>query len=98
MFYIQTSPNVTPGSDNQVLLGYFGQYTITNTSADQFTLAQTDRAVVAALPVPSDKYINLALCYLFRKATLEVKQFNNKTTIAKHSVEYYGVLFRRFTL
>ena len=93
LFHIQTTPEVPsdPEQKQQVLLGYFGQYTITDNSADQFTLAQTERA--GAVPVPSDENINLALCYLFRKASLEVQQFNKKATIEKIAVETDGVLF-----
>ena len=75
----------------QVLLGYFGVFVLTESSTDRFTLTQTNRN--DAIPVASDKYISLALCYLFRKATLEVKKFNNKATLDKMAVETEGVLF-----
>ena len=96
-FVKQTSADLTSESDvnenqnGQVLLVYFGQYTITATPADNFTMTQTNRA--AANVIPSDEYINLALCYLFRKASLEVKHFNQKSTLEKIAVEADGVLF-----
>ena len=40
----------------------------------------------------TDKYTNMALLYLFRKATEEVKEFNSSAVIQKIGIEVNGVL------
>ena len=40
----------------------------------------------------TDRYLNLALLYLFRKASKEVKEFNGKDLVKKVGVERDGVL------
>ena len=40
----------------------------------------------------SDRFLNLALLYLYRKAALEVKEFNVKEFVKKVSVEKEGIL------
>ena len=40
----------------------------------------------------TDKYTNMALLYLFRKATEEVKEFNSSSVIQKIGIEVDGVL------
>ena len=72
------------------LLAYFGNHEVTASSSDRFTLTQTDRR--CSTPVPTGMFINLSLCYLFRRATLEVKQFNNRSTVEKIAVESDGIL------
>ena len=87
-----TSPETSAQSESpQSLLSFYSQYTPQDNRSDRFTLSQTDRTT--SLPQPTDRYINLALCYLFRKATAEVKKFNSKLSIEKISVEKEGVLF-----
>ena len=90
MFHVHPSQENLPVQKQQVLLAYFGQFSLTEDSADMFTMAQTNGGDV---PVPSDEYINLALCYLFRKGSCEVKKFNIKASLEKISVEVEGVLF-----
>ena len=90
MFHVHPSQENLPVQKQQVLLAYFGQFSLTEDSADMFTMAQTNGGDV---PVPSDEYINLALCYLFRKGSGEVKKFNIKASLEKISVEVEGVLF-----
>ena len=43
-------------------------------------------------PMMSDRYINMALLYLFRKGTEEVKEFNSAAVVRKHMLEMDGVL------
>ena len=50
---------------------------------------------VQTLEVTTDKYIHLALVYLYRKATCEVKQFCKKETWERLSVECDGVLLSK---
>ena len=42
-----------------------------------------------------DRYINMALYYLFRKGANEVKKFNSAQTIKKHMVERDGILLSK---
>ena len=58
--------------------------------AKVFQETQVDRHV--AEPSSCDRYIGLALLYLFRKATLEVKEFNSVSFIKKHTIEMDGIL------
>ena len=41
-------------------------------------------------PVPSDYYINMALTYLYKRASLEIKWFNSHSMVDKHTVEEEG--------
>ena len=91
MFHATKAQEQPLEQEEQVLLGFFGQYSLTGSSADKFTLSQTNRC--GAVHVPSDEYINHVLCYLFRRGTLEVIKFNAKATIEKVAVEVDGVLF-----
>ena len=49
--------------------------------ADQFTTA--------------DKYINMALLYLYRKATVELKAFHSAEALAKIGVEIDGMILSK---
>ena len=40
----------------------------------------------------TDKYTNMALLYLYRKATEEVRQFNSRAVVERIGVEVDGVL------
>ena len=42
-----------------------------------------------------DKFVNMALLYLFRKATVELKAFHNAGTLAKIGVEVDGVILSK---
>ena len=48
-----------------------------------------------AAVLPTSKYLNAALLYYFRKASLEVIQFNSKVTIEKQTVMRDGVLLSK---
>ena len=54
-----------------------------------FRRVHTARSGTAQL---TDRYLNLALLYLFRKASKEVKEFNWKDLVKKVGVERDGVL------
>ena len=43
----------------------------------------------------TDKYANMALKYLFRKGTTEVKEFNSAEVIKKHIIEKDGILLSK---
>ena len=46
-------------------------------------------------PLVTDKYVNMSMLYLFRKATLEVRQFNSTNMVKKHMVEQDGILLSK---
>ena len=46
-------------------------------------------------PVSTDEYVNMALKYLFRKGTAEVKEFNLAEVIKKHMIEKDGILLSK---
>ena len=46
-------------------------------------------------PMPSDKYLNLALLYYFRQATREVLRFNSKQVVERRTILKDGVLLSR---
>ena len=48
-----------------------------------------------AVVLPTSRYLNAALLYYFRLASLEVIHFNNKVTVEKHAVMKDGVLLSR---
>ena len=48
-----------------------------------------------APPIPSDKYLNMALLYYFRQASKEVLSFNNKQVVERKTVMKEGVLLSR---
>lgn len=59
---------------------------------EKYKSAHTDRQ---GAPVVTDKFINMALTYLFRKATAEVKEFSSAKTIKNHMVEKDGILLSK---
>ena len=60
------------------------------TAAEAYQETQVHRN--DANPAMSDRYINMALLYLFRKGTEEVKEFNSAAVVRKHMVEMDGLL------
>ena len=72
---------------------YFAEYDTTQSPPGYFASSQTEKqADVVHL---TDKYINLSLTYLYRKAALEVKKFNSNKLIDKISVEQDGILLSK---
>ena len=68
---------------------YFAEFTADQTPAPYFALAQSEKDAAAGV---TEKFINTALTYLYRKAATEVKEFNSKKSIDKISVEQDQVL------
>ena len=60
-----------------------------------FIATQTDRRLQ---PIETDKFIDMSLRYLFRKATGEVKEFNSASFIQKHMIEKDGILLSKTRL
>ena len=58
----------------------------------KFNQIQVDRLLE---PQETDKYINMALRFLFRKGTAEVKEFNSPEVVRKHMIEKDGILLSR---
>ena len=75
------------------LVTYFGQELGTE-QREKFLSIQTVRHGDSgqSTVVPSDKYLNMALKYLYRKATHEIKEFHSGEKIEKIAVEREGVL------
>ena len=43
----------------------------------------------------NDEYVSMAMKYLFRKGTAEVKEFNSAEVIKKHIIEKDGILLSK---
>ena len=69
---------------------FFGQVSLTN----KITCQETQVEHVRNIEV-SDKFINMAMVYLYRKGSNEVKEFNPKSTIKKHMIEKDGILLSK---
>ena len=76
------------------IFSYFAEFTAEQSPPGLFALSQTERNA-AALQGISAKWVNMALTYLFRKATREVKHFNKEKLIDKIAMEQDEVLFSR---
>ena len=59
------------------------------------TFAATQTEATEEVMTNTDKYVNLALLYLYRKAADEVKEFNSHTVVEKIGVEVDGVLLSK---
>ena len=72
---------------------YFAEFTAAQSPPGYFALSQTVNNAVAA--EVTERFINLSLNYLYRKAAGEVKKFNNKKLVEKISVEQDNILFSK---
>ena len=57
-----------------------------------FNEIQVDRRIE---PVSTDEYFSMALKYLFRKGTAEVKEFNSAEIIQRQMIEKDGILWNK---
>ena len=72
---------------------YFAEFTAAQSPPGYFALSQTvDNAGAAEL---TERFVNLSLNHLYRKAASEVKQFNSKKLVEKISVEQDNILFSK---
>ena len=86
-----TSEEKIPVSGSCSLVSHFckdGFISANQREAFQSTQVNVSDTIVSK----SDKFVNLALLYLFRKATEEVKEFNSSSAVQKIGVEVDGVL------
>ena len=75
------------------LVSYFAKWILHNHGSQELFLSfHVDRAID---PVETDKYVNMALLYLFRKASLEVRKFNSDSVIKKHMIEKDDILLSK---
>ena len=81
MFAARTSQEANTNDTEN--FNYFSVFTSSQSPETLFALSQYD----TGSGVVSDKFINIALTYLFRKAAAEVKEFNSKKTVDKIAVE-----------
>ena len=72
---------------------YFAEFTAAHSPPGCFALSQSETIAVAA--VVTDKFINLALAYLYRKAGAEVVKFNSKKVVDKITMEQDNILFSK---
>ena len=73
----------------------FSHFRDKNCKTDEmFALTQTEHTP-AGSSYSTDKYIHLALVYLYRKAALEVMQFNPTTKVDRVAVMKEGILFSK---
>ena len=61
---------------------------------ESFRSTQNELSVIAGANtfLPTGRYINMALLYLYRKAALEAKQFVSPSKLEKIAIEKEGVL------
>ena len=75
------------------LISYFTKWMPTDDiQKNLFVSLHVDRSME---PVETEKYVNMALLYLFRKASMEVREFNSAGFIKKHTVEKDGILLSK---
>ena len=79
------------------LVNYFAHQSLNIVQRDIFLTTQSVRTAHNSqlVEVVCDKYINIALLYLYRKASLEVKQFCKNSLIDKITIEVEGVLLSK---
>ena len=98
LHHISTTPSVLETSKsepnrNQIsLLTHFSNAYWTEEEKNQYIQSHTTKTGVAEL---TDRYLNIALLYLFRKGTEEVKKFNGKDLVRKIGIEKEGVLLSK---
>ena len=72
---------------------YFAEFTAIQSPPGYFALSQLETNAIAA--GVTDKFINMALAYLYRKAGAEVTKFNSKKVVEKIAVEQDEILFSK---
>ena len=82
---------------NSSLVQYFANENYNLNQRHAFVETQTDLSVSGddMVALTCDTYVNMALNYLYRKGTLEVKKFNKEKLIERVAVEKDGILLSR---
>ena len=80
------------------LSNYFSNVYWSEDETVLFSQAHAAAAAGTGVAKLTDRYLNIALLYLFRKATAEVHKFNGKEFVKKHGVEKEGVLLSQSRL
>ena len=78
-------------SDGVSLVSQFNKELFLSVDQRQ-VFAATQTVINEDVVIKTDKYTNMALLYLYRKATEEVKEFNTSAVVQKIGVEIDGVL------
>ena len=86
-----SSPASAPGE----LYQYYAEFTAAQSPPGYFALSQGEKNASAAAIHVTDKFINMALTYLYRKASVEVKKFNSKKVVEKIGVEKDEIIFSK---
>ena len=79
-------------SDMGMVSYFVNSFPADSHQANWFRSFHTDRSLD---PAETEKYIDMALRYLFRKSSFEVKKFNSAELIKKHMVEKDDILFSK---
>ena len=79
--------------DESVMVSYFANWMKCDVETQNtFKSFHVDRSMD---PINTDKYVNMALLYLFRKATREVHEFNSVNFIKKHTIVLDDILLSK---
>merc|ERR1711867_246415 len=76
------------------LVAYLTPYLGSEGSRQKYYTTQTVRDI-GGVELVCDKYANMALSYLYKKGTMEVKQFCSEKQILKIAVEREGLLLSK---
>ena len=71
---------------------YFAEFSAEQSPPGLFALSQSEENAVAEL---TERFISLALSYLFKKAAAEVRKFNSKKSVEKIAIEQDEILFSK---
>ena len=74
---------------------YYAEFTAVQSPPGYFALSQGEINATTAATDITDKFINMALTYLYRKASAEVKKFNGKKVVEKIGVEKEQIIFSK---
>ena len=77
------------------LYQYYAEFTAVQSPPGYFALSQGEINATTAATNVSDKFINMALTCLYRKASTEVKKFNGKKFVEKIGVEKEQIVFSK---
>ena len=95
IMYSDDSDDATDTGPNSVFntFYYYAEFNAAQSPPGYFALSQTVYNAGAA--GVTERFINLSLNYLYRKASAEVRKFNSKKVVEKMSVEQDDILFSK---
>ena len=95
IMYSDDSEDATDTGPNSVFntFYYYAEFNAAQSPPGYFALSQTVYNAGAA--GVTERFINMSLNYLYRKASAEVRKFNSKKAVEKMSVEQDDILFSK---